>query len=62
MFWNLFLLEQRGAREVTEMRHMMTNQEMQRDTELMHEAREELKMRGESFRGEVRQMISEIRE
>lgn len=40
----------------------MTNQEMQIYAELRHEALEEIKRRGESFRNEVRHMISDIGE
>lgn len=62
MFRRHFLLEQRGAHEVDVVRHVMTSQDMQWGAELRHVALEDMDRRDESFRDEVRRMISEIRE
>lgn len=53
--------EQQGVQDIVALTQMMTQFENQKNTEIKHEASEDMQMRESIFRGEAREMIGETR-
>lgn len=61
MFRERNVLEQHGAQDIVALKQMMTWFEKQKHIEVKREASQETQMRGSNFRGQVHDMIDEIR-